>query len=157
MAEQEVGYVDWEDWGLELVMTRGKLRKLLFVDKGKTAEVPEPKLAAARLELLAYLSGSCKCFTLELDPEGTKFQQEVWQALLEIPYGETRSYKQLAEMIGRPRACRAVGQAANKNPLPIVIPCHRLVGSNGSLTGYAGGIGLKRRLLELERQNPEQS
>ena len=74
---------------------------------------------------------------------------------MEIPYGETRSYKQLAERIGRPRACRAVGQAANKNPLPIVIPCHRLVGSNGPLTGYAGGIEIKRRLLELERSHLE--
>jgi len=155
MTEQQVGYVDWEDWGLELVMERGKLRKLLFVEKGKAAEALEPEMAKACQQLLAYLNGNGKAFKLELEPIGTKFQLEVWNALMEIPYGETRSYKQLAERIGRPRACRAVGQAANKNPLPIVIPCHRLVGSNGSLTGYAGGIEIKRRLLELERRHLE--
>ncbi len=156
MAEQQIGYVEWEAWGLELVMERGTLRKLLFVDKGRAAKAPEPEMAVARLQLLAYLRGSAKGFTLELEPKGTRFQQDVWKALREIPYGETLSYKQLAESIGRPMACRAVGQAAHRNPLPILIPCHRLVGADGSLTGYAGGIELKRRLLDLERQNQEQ-
>ena len=156
MEVQKVGYLVWENWGLKLIMTRGRLSRLLFVPKGKAAGATEPELAEARLQLLAYLKGSRKGFTLELDPAGTEFQKEVWNALREIPYGETRSYKQIAERTGRPKACRAVGQAANKNPLPIVIPCHRLVGANGSLTGYAGGLEMKRYLLELERRTLEQ-
>lgn len=88
-------------------------------------------------------------FTLDLD-QGTLFQKKVWEKLMEIPYGECRSYKWVAEQIGRPLAARAVGMANNKNPLPPVIPCHRVIGSDGSLTGYASGIHIKKQLLELE-------
>lgn len=156
MEEQTIGYLDWENWGLKMTISRGRLCQLLFVAKGKAAGALQPELAESRQQLLDYLKGSRRGFTLELDPAGTEFQKKVWNALLEIPYGETRSYKQIAERIGRPKAFRAVGQAANKNPIPIVIPCHRLVGTNGSLTGYAGGLELKRYLLELERRTLEQ-
>ena len=97
-----------------------------------------------------YLAGKRTTFDLPLDPAGTAFQKQVWEALKTIPYGETRSYQQVASMIGKPNAMRAVGGANNKNPLPLLIPCHRVIGSNGDLVGYAAGIGIKRFLLDLE-------
>lgn len=106
-------------------------------------------MAAKQLE--EYLSGTRTKFTVPLHPTGSPFQQLVWSALQDIPYGKTRSYKQIAEYIGRPTACRAVGMANNKNPILIMIPCHRVVGSDGSLVGYAAGLPLKQRLLELEK------
>ena len=84
---------------------------------------------------------------------GTAFQQKVWKALLEIPYGETRTYGEIAAAIGSPKACRAVGMANRRNPIWIVVPCHRVVGAGGSLTGYAGGLAMKEALLQLERKN----
>ena len=104
---------------------------------------------AAR-QLDEYFMGKRRGFDLPLDPHGTCFQRTVWEALIRIPYGETRSYKQIAQAIGNPNACRAVGMANNKNPIWIVIPCHRVIGSDGSLTGYGGGLEMKQRLLELE-------
>ena len=105
------------------------------------------------LQLQEYFCGSRKEFDLPLAPGGSPFQQLVWQELRRIPYGQTRSYTQIASMLGNPKAARAVGQAANRNPLWIVIPCHRVVGKNQSLTGYAGGLSLKQSLLELEQRN----
>jgi len=93
-----------------------------------------------------------EAFDLKLAPEGTQFQRNVWRELAEIPYGETISYGQLAQRIGNPRASRAVGLANGSNPIPIVIPCHRVIGSNGKLTGYGGGLAMKERLLALERR-----
>ena len=110
-------------------------------------------LAANQLE--EYAAGRRKQFELPLEPAGTAFQKTVWQALIRIPYGETRSYKQIAEQVGNPAASRAVGMANNKNPIPIVIPCHRVVGANGSLVGYAGGLPFKQKLLDLEMQHPQ--
>ena len=106
-------------------------------------------------ELLEYLSGKRKMFTFPITLDGTDFQRLVWEALLEIPYGQKRTYKEIAESIGRPKAARAVGKACNKNPLLIVVPCHRVVGSGGSLIGYAYGLEMKVQLLQLEqsRQN----
>lgn len=101
-------------------------------------------------QLADYFAGRRRRFDLELAPEGTPFQREVWSALTRIPYGETVSYSELARRIGRPSATRAVGAANGANPLPIVVPCHRVIGSNGSLTGFGGGIEIKRRLLDLE-------
>lgn len=98
-----------------------------------------------------YLDGKRFHFDLPLLAKGTEFQQRVWSELRKIPYGETRSYKDIAIAIGNPKASRAVGMANNKNPLGIVVPCHRVIGSNGSLTGYAGGLGVKEKLLYLER------
>ncbi len=102
-------------------------------------------------QLQEYLAGKRTAFDLPLAPEGTPFQQRVWKALQNIPYGQTRSYADVAAAIGSPQATRAVGGANNRNPIAIVIPCHRVVGANGKLTGYAGGLQLKQRLLDLER------
>ena len=108
-------------------------------------------LCEAKKQLTEYFEGKRKVFDLPLNPAGTEFQQNVWNALKEIPYGETRSYKQIAERIGNPAACRAVGMANNKNPIMVVVPCHRVIGSNGSLTGYAFGTDMKNWLLQLEK------
>lgn len=101
-------------------------------------------------ELLLYFDGKLKQFTVPLDMRGTDFQKKVWQQLLKIPYGKTASYGDIARAIGKPGASRAVGGANNKNPLPIVVPCHRVVGSDGSLVGYGGGLEIKKFLLRLE-------
>ncbi len=111
-------------------------------------EVEPFKAAADQLE--AYFAGELTTFDLPLAPRGSGFQQRVWAALQEIPYGRTESYGELAERIGSPGGARAVGLANGKNPIGIVIPCHRVVGSNGNLTGYGGGLNRKRRLLDLE-------
>ena len=112
-------------------------------------------LRKAAEQLREYLRGERKMFDLPLAPEGTVFQKAVWSALQEIPYGQTRSYGEIAAQIGRPKACRAVGMANHCNPIPIFIPCHRVVGANGSLTGYAGGLARKIWLLEHEGVNME--
>ena len=101
-------------------------------------------------QLAGYLAGGLKTFSLPLAPEATPFRREIWQALTEIPYGVTATYRQIAEKVGKPKAARAVGFACKCNPIPIFIPCHRVIGSNGKLTGYAGGLQLKERLLLLE-------
>lgn len=109
----------------------------------------------AKEQLKEYFNGQRRVFDLELSPEGTEFQLDVLNALQQIPYGETRSYADIATQVGRPRAVRAVGAANGRNPLPIVIPCHRVVGADGSLTGFGGGIPTKRFLLQLEKgENP---
>ena len=113
------------------------------------AETPLIKKAAAQLE--EYLCGKRRQFNLPLVVHGTEFQVAVWQALQTIPYGETCSYKEIAAAIGRPKAVRAVGMANNRNPIVIIVPCHRVIGHDGSLTGYGGGLPLKERLLELEQ------
>lgn len=110
-----------------------------------------PIIKEAATQLREYLAGTRTAFTFPLAPQGTPFQLTVWQALQEIPYGETRSYKEIAVRIGKPKACRAVGMANNKNPLAIFIPCHRVIGSNGKLVGYAGGLGIKEKLLAMEK------
>ena len=104
----------------------------------------------AHLQLMEYLIGERKTFDLPLNPQGTDFQKRVWKALCEIPYGETRCYKQIAESIGNPKAVRAVGMANNRNPLLVVVPCHRVIGADGKLVGYAAGLDKKEFLLRLE-------
>jgi len=104
-------------------------------------------------QLEAYFAGKLKSFDVKLAPEGTEFQKSVWYALYEIPYGETRTYKEIAISIGKPRAYRAVGLANNRNPIAIIIPCHRVIGSDGKLTGYASGLDIKEFLLNLEENN----
>ena len=116
-------------------------------------EFETPLLKKAKKQLEEYFEGKRKKFDLALRLNGTSFQNKVWKALLNIPYGETRSYKDIAIAVGNEKACRAVGMANNKNPLPIFIPCHRVIGSNGKLIGYAGGLDIKIKLLELEREN----
>ena len=107
-------------------------------------------VAEARCQLLDYLHGERSVFTLPLAPVGTVFQVQVWTTLAQIPYGQTWSYAQLARHVGRPAATRAVGAANGRNPLPIVLPCHRVIGSNGTLTGFGGGLPTKQALLRLE-------
>lgn len=111
-------------------------------------ETPLIRRAFAQLE--EYFRGERTGFDLPLDARGTPFQRRCWQALLEIPYGQTRTYAQQAQAVGSPRACRAVGMANHRNPLPILIPCHRVIGASGELTGYAGGLEKKQTLLALE-------
>jgi methylated-DNA-[protein]-cysteine S-methyltransferase len=107
-------------------------------------------LATALVQLREYFAGERRTFQLPLAPAGTPFQQAVWSALRAIPYGETLSYGELARRLGRPGSARAVGLANGSNPLPIIVPCHRVIGADGSLTGFGGGLGVKRALLSLE-------
>jgi methylated-DNA-[protein]-cysteine S-methyltransferase len=109
-------------------------------------------LMEAAKQLSQYLEGTRKEFTVELSPKGTQFQCKVWEALRAIPYGETRSYKQIAEVVGNPKASRAVGMANHYNPIMCIIPCHRVIGANGKLVGYAGGLNIKEALLNLEKK-----
>ena len=104
----------------------------------------------ANRQLSEYLKGERQMFDFPLNPRGTDFQKRVWRALCDIPYGETRSYKQIAEAIGSPKAVRAVGMANNRNPITIVVPCHRVIGADGKLVGYGGGLEMKEFLLRLE-------
>lgn len=113
-------------------------------------EQESPVLLKARDQLLEYLDGARREFSVPLTPRGTAFQRRVWEALLTIPWGETRAYADIAGALGNPKAVRAVGGANHRNPISIFIPCHRVVGKNGSLTGYGGGLALKEYLLKLE-------
>jgi methylated-DNA-[protein]-cysteine S-methyltransferase len=124
-------------------------------DRVRLGELVESKdhpiLVEAEQQLMSYFAGQLKKFTVRLDfATGTDFQRKVWQALITIPFGETRSYAQIAEQIGHPTAVRAVGAANGRNPISIIAPCHRVIGSNGKLTGFAGGLEAKSLLLELE-------
>ena len=110
-----------------------------------------PVLVEAERQLTEYFAGRRTCFELKTDVSGTAFQRSVWNALVTIPFGETRTYSDIARQIGHPRAARAVGAASGRNPLSIVAPCHRVVGASGALTGFAGGLETKAQLLELER------
>lgn len=120
----------------------------------KDIEIKETDiLREASIQLNKYINGELKGFNLPLSPKGTEFMNEVWNGLYEIPYGEVLTYKEMGEKVGRPKAARAVGLACNRNPIPIFIPCHRIVGSSGKLTGYLGGIDIKEKLLNIEKNN----
>ena len=135
---------------LTLTESDGALVRIAFGGCGSDDCGSTPLLDEAARQLEEYFAGRRREFDLPLAPAGTPFQCAVWAALRGIPYGETRSYKQIASAVGRPAACRAVGMANHRNPLPIVIPCHRVVGVSGALTGYAGGLDIKRKLLAVE-------
>ena len=143
---------------LTLVARNGKLSAILWeVERANRVRLGElveasnnPVLLETERQLTEYFAGSRKQFELELDFTGTHFQKQVWQALLTIPFGETRSYSQIAEQIGNPKAVRAVGAANGRNPISIIAPCHRVVGASGGLTGFAGGLKAKQYLLTLE-------
>jgi methylated-DNA-[protein]-cysteine S-methyltransferase len=145
--------------GLTLVASDKGLAAILWKDenprrvlRSSLVEDPDhPVLVETERQLRAYFAGSLTTLSLPLDFKGTEFQKSVWQALLTIPFGETRSYGEIARQIGRPTAGRAVGAANGGNPISIVAPCHRVIGSNGALTGYAGGLAAKEHLLGLER------
>lgn len=129
----------------------------LHIGKTSNSEITDiPILNLAALQLEEYFSLKRKSFELPIKFSGTDFQNRVWSELCKIPYGDVVSYKKLAERIGNPKAYRAVGMAANKNPLPIIIPCHRVIGSDGNMTGYAYGLHIKKLLLELESPNKQQ-
>lgn len=130
-----------------------KIIGFVFSDYKKENEIEKETDAIRKtyLQLKEYLSGKRKNFDIEIEMIGTEFQKKVWKELLNIPYGETRSYKDIAIAIGNGKACRAVGNANNKNPIAIIVPCHRVVGSNGSMTGYAGGLDIKEKLLKIEK------
>jgi methylated-DNA-[protein]-cysteine S-methyltransferase len=118
------------------------------------AKVEEtPLLEKAGRELKEYFEGERKTFDLPLAPQGTEFLRKVWRALQDIPYGKTCTYKDIAESVGNPKACRAVGMANNRNPIPFIIPCHRVIGAGGKLVGYAGGLEMKEELLKMEKEN----
>lgn len=144
---------------LTLVASDTGLRAILWenddpkrVKLGPVVERPDhPILIEAERQLAAYFGGTLTRFDLPLDFQGPEFQKQVWAALLTIPFGETRSYGQIARQIGRPTAARAVGAANGRNPISIVAPCHRVIGASGALTGFAGGLEAKALLLELER------
>ena len=132
------------------------ITEVIFLGRGRRAHPGERRatgsrlLTRARLQLEEYFAGRCRRFDLPVAPEGTAFQVRVWRQLERIPYGETISYAELARRIGQPTAARAVGAANGANPIPIVIPCHRVIGANGTLVGFGGGLDVKERLLELE-------
>jgi methylated-DNA-[protein]-cysteine S-methyltransferase len=137
-----------------LVATPSALRAIYFNPAGPAAEQRNdrhPVLVETARQLAAYFSGDLRRFDLALDFAGTPFQQRVWRELLNIPYGETRSYSHVAQQIGAPSSVRAVGAANGANPIPIIVPCHRVIGAGGNLVGYGGGLPLKRRLLALEK------
>ena len=135
-----------------LVDEAGALTRLLFAGDAPPPDAvwDEERCAAVVAQLGEYFRGERRGFGVPLAPRGTDFQRRVWDELRRIPYGRTISYRELAARIGRPAAVRAVGRANGTNPIPIVVPCHRVVGTDGSLTGYGGGLETKRRLLELE-------
>lgn len=145
---------------LKLVATDSALVAVIWdnenpkrVRQAELVEQPDhPILLDAQQQLNEYFQGQRQTFELPLDFEGTEFQKKVWQALLNIPFGETRSYRQIAEQVGSPKAVRAVGAANGQNPISIIAPCHRVIGSGGKLVGFAGGLDNKEILLKLEQQ-----
>lgn len=141
---------------LLLVAEDGKLLEIGFIN-GRHAVQPPPAAREDRApfattirQLEEYFAGRRKTFDLPLAPRGTEFQRRVWSALQKIPYGKTVAYADIAQRIGNPKGVRAVGLANGRNPIPIVIPCHRVIGKNGTLTGYGGGLPIKQKLLEIE-------
>ena len=156
---QTVPMLEWTDvrfvdgLSLRLVASDSGVRAIEFTPAKPVEghrEDSNPLLREAVSQLQAYFDGNLRRFRLPLDMPGTEFQKSVWRELGKIPYGETRSYAQIAAAIGTPQAVRAVGAANGSNPVAIVVPCHRVIGSGGRLTGYGGGLPLKKRLLELE-------
>lgn len=142
---------------LTLVEERDAITQLHFGDFfcGVAEQRESPLLQEAARQLTAYFQGQLRDFSLPLRPEGTAFQRSVWEQLQRIPYGQTCSYGDIARACGNPKASRAVGMANNRNPISIIIPCHRVIGANGKLVGYGGGLDIKIRLLELEKTTLE--
>lgn len=143
----------FENISLYLVATETHLINIQFTQPQKALLQTTELLSMATIQLDEYFQGKRTTFSLPFKLTGTPFQLVVWKELQNIPYGQTTSYKEIAQKINKPKACRAVGMANNKNPLPIIIPCHRVIGSNGKLIGYAGGLKLKNYLLELEKSH----
>lgn len=143
----------FENISLYLVATETHLINIQFTQPQKALLQTTELLSMATIQLDEYFQGKRTTFSLPFKLIGTPFQLAVWKELQNIPYGQTTSYKEIAQKMNKPKAYRAVGMANNKNPLPIIIPCHRVIGSNGKLIGYAGGLKLKNYLLELEQSH----
>lgn len=153
---QHLCYYDTLLGRLAIAANDAALTRLYFAGEepqGEYVLTETPLLVQGAAELQAYLNGERQTFSVPLAPAGTAFQRQVWQALTAIPYGSTQSYQAVAAAVGRPTAARAVGAANHDNPLPIFIPCHRVIGKSGQLTGYRGGLAAKEQLLQLERQH----
>lgn len=142
-----------------LVGEKGVLEELHFANSTEQLQIPtewqkdESCFEETLRQLHQYFDGERREFDLPIAAKGTPFQEQVWRELRKIPYGETSNYGAIAERIGNPKACRAVGMANSKNPIPIIIPCHRIIGKNGSLTGFGGGLDVKKQLLDLEQES----
>ena len=150
-----VFFYDYPVGGIGIAETGGVISRVGFRDNGRKGFdgftiVETPLIKKASVQLTEYFAGKRAEFDLPLAPAGTEFQRSVWRALQTIPFGETRSYVDIAVQIGNPKACRAVGMANNRNPIAIIIPCHRVIGRDGSLVGYGGGLDIKQHLLDLE-------
>ena len=153
--QESLWFIDTPAGKLGIMEKNGAITQVFFDNGGSRLDarmVETELLKKAGQQLQEYFSGKRKIFDLPLAPKGTTFQLEVWKALQEIPYGETRSYKDIAIAVGNHKASRAVGLANNRNPISIIIPCHRVIGSNGKLVGYGGGLHIKDYLLNLEKQ-----
>ncbi|HPJ26840.1 MAG TPA: methylated-DNA--[protein]-cysteine S-methyltransferase [Synergistaceae bacterium] len=145
---------------LEIQEKKGAIAGVLFrpsEKKASSSPALSPVMELCLEELEEYFRGIRRTFTVPLHLEGTPFQKRVWQALLEIPYGETRSYQDIAAAVGNPKAPRAVGGANNKNPVALIVPCHRVIGKNGSLVGFGGGLHIKEWLLAHEKRHASES
>jgi methylated-DNA-[protein]-cysteine S-methyltransferase len=156
MQMKNIYYYQTEVGKIGIAEENNVITNLYFgnIDAGKSESTQEtPLLKEAGRQLVDYLAGKRKCIDLPLAPEGTAFQKTIWAALQQIPYGETRSYGEIAKSIGNPKAARAVGMANNKNPIALFIPCHRVIGANGKMVGYAGGLDTKEHLLKMEKVN----
>lgn len=144
---------------LLLVADDSGLKQILFEDQNLLENIKDnwikesSKLKPVSDQLISYFNKERTAFNVKLSPKGTAFQQQIWNQLLKIPYGQTCSYQDIALAINKPSACRAIGMANSKNPIPIIIPCHRVIGKNGKLTGYAGGLETKAKLLAIENIN----
>lgn len=142
-------YYDAPVGWLRITENGSAVTELSFVSACGTSEAT-PLLSVVAEQLTSYFAGARRMFEIPLAPRGTPFQLAVWRALQTIPYGEVRTYREIATLVGDPKACRAVGMANHRNPIPILIPCHRVIGSDGRLTGYAGGLERKEFLLKTE-------
>lgn len=146
-------FYEYDIGRIVITESAGRITNVYFANDQlpKFQEISEtPVLREASQQLKNYFAGKLKEFNLPLDPAGTAFMKNTWTSLCGIPYGKTATYKEIAIKVGSPKAYRAVGLANNRNPIPIFIPCHRVIGADGSLTGYRGGLELKKRLLDLE-------
>ncbi len=146
----KITYMSFENISLEIITENDKLKGINFVESYKETTKDDSFQKEIKKELMEYFEGKRKVFEIPLEVEGTEFQKKVWTEMAKIPFGERMSYGELAEKSGCPKGARAVGLACNKNKIPIIIPCHRVVGKNGNLTGFAGGLDIKAQLLKLE-------
>jgi len=151
MKDTDYAVYNYPCGNMKIAYTDKAIRSVVFTDE-KTGGKPSALSERADTQLREYFAGTRKIFELPLEAEGTEFQRKVWAALLEIPYGETKSYKDVAQAVGSPKGFRAVGGANHNNPITIIIPCHRVIAADGGLGGYGGGLDKKSLLLKLERK-----